>query len=239
MPGTKPSIAVFYHFFPPDNVVSAVHVGDLCAGLAERGWQVTAYPNAWSSADDNVRFAAQETWQGVSVRRIWRPNLQSSHAGRFLNAAWMIFRWSLLSITARPRPDVLFIGTDPILSLTAAHFWRLFSPRTRIVHWCFDLYPEAAIAGGLLPPRGLFTRFFRRLMGSAYRRCALIIDLGPCMRRCSCNIRPKPKEKPLCRGQSTSPSCRCRCLCRSAPLLFADAPLGIALFRRFRPGSQL
>jgi colanic acid biosynthesis glycosyl transferase WcaI len=228
MSGTKPSIAVFYHFFPPDNVVSAVHVGDLCVGLAERGWQVTAYPNAWSSAEDNVRFAGQETWQGVSVRRIWRPNLpQSSNIGRFLNAAWMIFRWSLLSITVAPRPDVVYIGTDPILSLTVAHFWNLFSPRTKIVHWCFDLYPEAAIAGGLLPPRGFFTRFFRRLMGSAYRRCALIVDLGPCMRRLLLQHPSKAKRETIVPWAIDEPDLPLPVSVSERALLFDDAPLAL------------
>jgi colanic acid biosynthesis glycosyl transferase WcaI len=107
---------------------------------------------------------------------------QASDAGRFLNAAWMIFRWSLLSLTLKPRPDVLLVGTDPILSLSVASVWKLFSPRTKIVHWCYDAYPEAAVADGLLPAGGLLTRFFAFLMGSAYRKCALIADLGPCMR---------------------------------------------------------
>src|ERR1700759_856067 len=104
----KPSIAVLYHFFPPDYIVSAVHYGDLCSGLASRGWQVNVYPCIWSSHESSVRFAPWEKGQGVTIRRIWLPNLrQASGAGRFLNAAWMIFRWSLLSLTLKPRPDVL------------------------------------------------------------------------------------------------------------------------------------
>jgi len=117
------------------------------------------------------------------VRRIWRPNLrQASNSGRFLNAAWMIFRWSLLSITLKPSPDVLLVGTDPILSLSVAWVWKLLRPKTKVVHWCFDIYPEAAIADGLLSRHSLLTRLFGGLMASAYRKSALIVDLGPCMR---------------------------------------------------------
>jgi colanic acid biosynthesis glycosyl transferase WcaI len=183
MSQAKPSLAVLYHYFPPDDIVSAVHLGDLASGLTKAGWQVTAHPCIWSSDDQGIRFESNGVWQGVSVKRIWRPNLrQASDAGRFLNAAWMIFRWSLLAITLKPRPDVLLIGTDPILSLSVARIWRLFRPRTKVVHWCFDIYPEAAIADGLLPRRGFLTRFFASLMGAAYRSCSLIVDLGPCMR---------------------------------------------------------
>ncbi len=183
MSQAKPSIAVLYHFFPPDDTISAVLFGDVASGLASLGWQVSAHPSTRSSQDDEICLSPSEEWRGVSIRRIWRPNLrQASDSGRFLNAAWMIFRWSLLALTLRPRPDVLLVGTDPILSLSVARVWKIFSPRTKVVHWCHDIYPEAAIADGLLPPRGLLTRFFVALMGSAYRNCSLIVDLGPCMR---------------------------------------------------------
>jgi colanic acid biosynthesis glycosyl transferase WcaI len=183
MSQAKPSIAVLYHFFPPDDTISAVLFGDVASGLASRGWHVSAHPSIRSSQDEKVCFSSREEWRGVSVRRIWRPNLrQASDSGRFLNAAWMILRWSLLAITLRPRPDVLLVGTDPILSLSVARIWKVFSPGTKVVHWCHDIYPEAAIADGLLPRRSLLTRFFAALMGSAYRRCSLIVDLGPCMR---------------------------------------------------------
>jgi glycosyltransferase involved in cell wall biosynthesis len=44
------------------------------------------------------------------------------------------------------------------------------------------LYPEAAIADGMLNEGGLFHRCLRRLLRPAYAACDLIADLGPCMR---------------------------------------------------------
>ncbi|MFO7974547.1 MAG: hypothetical protein R6V12_07930 [Candidatus Hydrogenedentota bacterium] len=35
-------VLVIYHFFYPDDVVSARHLSDLAAGLVQRGWEVTA-----------------------------------------------------------------------------------------------------------------------------------------------------------------------------------------------------
>lgn len=179
----NPSIFVFYHYLPPDDVVSAVHFGDLCAGLAERGWHVSAFPTVWGCRNERVRLAIEETWKGVHIRRLWRPRFrQSSAAGRLLNAIWMMARWSLLAFNAKNRPDILIVGTDPILSVLVARIWKSISPKTKIVHWCFDLYPEAAIADGLLASSGLFARFLYRILGPAYRTCRIIADLGPCMR---------------------------------------------------------
>jgi colanic acid biosynthesis glycosyl transferase WcaI len=226
MSQAKPSIAVLYHFFPPDDIVSAVHLGDLASGLTKWGWQVTAHPCIWSSDDQGIRFESQEVWQGVSVRRIWRPNLrQASDAGRFLNAAWMIFRWSLLAITLKPRPDVLLIGTDPILSLSVARIWKLFRPETKVVHWCFDIYPEAAIADGVLPRRSLLTRFFAALMGSAYRRCSLIVDLGPCMRALLLKYPSPAKRETIVPWAFEEPDAPLPIAVSERIAVFGDAPL--------------
>ncbi len=55
-------------------------------------------------------------------------------------------------------------------------------PNTQIVHWCFDLYPEAAIADGLLPD-GRLPSLLRSVMRSAYQRVDLLADIGSCMRQ--------------------------------------------------------
>jgi colanic acid biosynthesis glycosyl transferase WcaI len=184
MDSVRPTAAVFYHYFPPDDVVSAVHFGELSAGLVENGWDVTAYPTIWGCRDESVRYPKLDKWHDVIIRRLWRPRLrQSSSAGRLLNALWMIARWSLFALHRKFRPDVLIVGTDPILSILVARFWKFWSPRTRIVHWCFDLYPEAAIADGLLPENGLLARVLTHLLRPAYRACSLVVDIGPCMAR--------------------------------------------------------
>ena len=228
MSQAKPSIAVLYHYFPPDDTISAVLFGDVASGLATRGWHVTAHPSTRSSQDDKVCLPSREEWRGVSIRRIWRPNLrQASDAGRFLNAAWMIFRWSMLALTLRPRPDVLLVGTDPILSLSVARVWKIFSPGTRVVHWCHDIYPEAAIADGLLPPRGLLTRFFAALMGSAYRKCSLIVDLGPCMRALLLRYPSQAKRETIVPWASEEPDTPLPMAVSERLAVFGDARLAL------------
>lgn len=181
---TKPVAFVLYHYFPPDDVVSAVHFGELCSGLVQHGWQVTAYPCVWGCRDDSVRFPLTDRWQDVSIRRLWRPRFrQASGLGRLLNAIWMIASWCLLALHRNSHPDVLLVGTDPVLSILVARFWKLFRPKTKIVHWCFDLYPEAAIADGLLTANGFLARVITSNLRAAYRACSIIVDLGPCMRR--------------------------------------------------------
>lgn len=178
-----PEVLVLYHYLHPDDVVSAVHLTELCVGLRDRGWRVTASAGNRGCRNERHVYSLREEWQGVTFRRIWRPAFrQSSIPGRVANSIWMIGAWSLLALHAGFRPDVLVIGTDPILSPLVALCWRAFCPRVQIVHWCFDLYPEAAVAEGILSEQSVLTRLFQVLQKWAYRSCDIIVDIGACMR---------------------------------------------------------
>ena len=177
------SVYVFYQYLYPDPNVSSVHLSELCAGLAARGWQVTGYPGNRNLEDVAMVYPAHETWQGVMLRRLWRPAFsRSSGLGRILGAAWMVGRWSLLALKPGRGPDAIVVGTDPILSVCIAMVWRLLRPKTVIAHWCFDLYPEAAYAEGLLSQNGVAAKVFNWALTRSYRACDLIVDIGVCMR---------------------------------------------------------
>ncbi len=94
----------------------------------------------------------------------------------------MLSRWSLLAFRPNP-PAAIIVGTDPILSVAVSIIWKLVRPRTRIVHWVFDLYPEAAYADKLLAPYGLIASLLKKVLRRAYAACDAILDIGPCMRR--------------------------------------------------------
>lgn len=179
----RPHATILYHYFYPDDVVSARHLSDLAEGLAERGWDVTAVPCHRGCRDESKTYPRREKWNGVDIQRVWRPNLkQASTKGRIINAAWMIARWSLKGLFGkRHRQDVLIVGTDPILSPLVAIPWKFARPNCKIAHWCFDLYPEAPIAEGMINGQSLPVKILKKLLSVAYRRCSLMVDLGSCM----------------------------------------------------------
>src|SRR5262245_49720414 len=180
----SPRGTVLYHDFLPDDVVSARHLSDFCADLSARGWAVEAMPCNRGCRDDRQTYRLRERWRGVDIRRVWRPRFrQSSGLGRIVNALWMIVAWSAVGLR-RPgqRPDVLVVGTDPVLSVLTAKVVKAFCGRGRVAHWAFDVYPEAPVADHLLRAESFFVRLLRRLLRRAYAACDLIADLGPCMR---------------------------------------------------------
>ncbi len=180
----KPKILFLYHFYFPDNVVSPRLFQDLCEDLAKRNWEVEVWPCNRNRHDLKAAYPAKEILNGVRVKRVWRPSLsQSSSIGRILNSIWMISNWSLRYLLLFPKPQIVFIGSDPVLALLAVPLIKLFDHKVRVVHWCFDLYPEAAVADGKVKGSGWLYRVLSWLMRRAYNACDLILDLGVCMRK--------------------------------------------------------
>ena len=80
---------------------------------------------------------------------------QARPVERLGNSAWM-----LAAPGSRARRcgaaafDAIVVGSDPAFSpLMRSPVLRRLFPRAAIVHWCFDLYPEAIAAEGIGPAR--------------------------------------------------------------------------------------
>ena len=136
----------------------------------------------------------------------------------------MIGAWSLQCLFTKP--DVLIIGTDPILSATTALPWKIFRRKTQLVHWCFDLYPEAAASDGVLKP-GLLLSLLQKLMGLAYRRMDLIVDIGTCMRERLAHYRSPAKAMTLPTWALTEPASPLPIDPAERSALFGDAKLAL------------
>jgi colanic acid biosynthesis glycosyl transferase WcaI len=178
----RPGLFVFYQFLHPDQIVSSLLLSEFSQAMAGSGWDVTAFPANRQSDHSTDSFPRRERWAGVQLRRVWRPAWrQSTSAGRTANALWMLLYWMTLAFVTVDSPDAIVIGTDPFFSVLIAPVWRWCHPSTRIVHWCFDLYPEAIYADRSINHRGIIPRTMRLLMQASYRACDLVADLGQCM----------------------------------------------------------
>ncbi len=180
------SILILYQYFYPDDVVSALQKTQLAQHLASMGWEVETWPCNRSCHRHGEEFTVDsERHAGVEIHRVWRPDWrQHSFMGRILSAIWVLISWSArLLIVTRYQPSVILIGTDPIFSLIIAPWFKLIRPKSKIVHWCFDMYPEYPIADGIISKTGWIARITTFVMGRAYKACDLIGDLGPCMKK--------------------------------------------------------
>ena len=181
MAAPRQRLLVLYHFFHPDPVVSARIFSDFAAEQAKRGWDVTALTSNRSHGDPAARLAPREDWNGVHIRRVFRPAWsQKKPLRRLGNSAWLLPAW-LVESAKLGAFDAIVIGSDPSFAASIAIPLRAARPRTPIIHWCLDVYPDAVEAEWTGRTR-LLSPPARALMSAAYRRCDVVVDLGPCMR---------------------------------------------------------
>ena len=176
-----PRLLIFYHFFHPDDVVSARLYADLAEEQRRRGWDVTVVTSNRLWRDPRAELPSREDWNGIQIHRVFRPPLdQARPIERLANSGWLIGAW-LLRVAGLPDFDAIVIGSDPAFAPVLGLGLRLLQPKAAIVHWCFDLYPEILAAEGGRAAT-VFGPIAHALMGLAYRRFDALVDLGPRMR---------------------------------------------------------
>jgi glycosyltransferase involved in cell wall biosynthesis len=180
----KPSILLLYHFFFPDDVASASHMYQLAQELTHRGWHVTVLTTDRYCREPQRRIPQKEEHvQGIHVIRLPRPAWNQAYPlQRLMNSAWVMAGW-LLKLVRMRSFDVILIGSDPAFAPLILPGARFCKKATIFAHWCFDLYPEVAMADSGVQMHTTIVAWLQRLMGRSYRAAHLIADLGSCMRR--------------------------------------------------------
>ncbi|HSZ83457.1 MAG TPA: glycosyltransferase [Polyangia bacterium] len=226
MPDARPRLLVFYHFFHPDQVVSARIFSDFAEEQARRGWDVTAVTCNRAHGDDAARFPAEELWNGVRIVRVFRPAWsQKKPLPRLGNSGWLLSAWFLRSTRLGPF-DAIVIGSDPTFAASLAIPLRAARPRTPILHWCLDVFPDAGEAEWTGATR-LLARPARALMSAAYRRCDVVVDLGPCMRERLERYGGSPRRETLTPWALVEPAVPAEPDPALRRQLFGDAKIGL------------
>src|SRR5882724_4903738 len=180
----KPSILLLYHFFFPDDVASASHMYQLAQELTHRGWQVTVLTTNRYCREPQRRIPhKEENVQGIHVIRLPRPAWNQAYPlQRMMNSAWVIAGW-LLKLVRMQSFDVILVGSDPVFAPLIIPGALFCKKATIFAHWCFDLYPEIAMADSGVQMHTTIVALLQKLMGRSYRAAHLMADLGSCMRR--------------------------------------------------------
>lgn len=164
--------------YAPEDVSAAVLITELAADLAERGHQVTIvtgapnYPLGRVFKGYRNRPYSVEMLDGVHVIRTW------SYISPSKKVLPRLFHYGTYSATAfygglfAQRPDVIVSYSPPLpLGLSACLLSRIF--RVPWVLQLEDLYPDAAIAAGVMTNKKLI-RFFFAIEKFLYRNAQYI-----------------------------------------------------------------
>ena len=157
--------------YPPYRGITGESASELAEFLSNKGIKINVVHVAadYSGSPDvhrgaGTRYVIKTFYNGKNVLL------------RLLSSLYEGFRlaWKSHSL----KPDVTICMTDPPL----LNMWAVWlRPKTPLVFWTMDLYPEGFWAGGLLSKKNFFYRFVDRIV--LRRAPDHLIALGPCQQR--------------------------------------------------------
>ncbi|AET70704.1 glycosyltransferase [Desulfosporosinus orientis DSM 765] len=148
-------ILMLTQYFPPESGAAQVRLKEVAKGLQRNGHQVTvvtAFPNHPSGVippDYRGYWRLQDEVDGIPVWRTWiYPVQRGRFWKRLLNYFSFVFS-SFWGLSKAGKQDILFFESPPLfLGITALIYGWL--TRTRIIMNISDLWPESAVALGLV-----------------------------------------------------------------------------------------
>jgi glycosyltransferase involved in cell wall biosynthesis len=172
-------VLLLNQFFHPASDAVAQLAADLCQDLAAAGHEVTVL-TARGAHPGGRPWLAREDWHGVRIVRVGATRFgKGSLAGRVADYATFYASafWTALRL---PRHDVVLATTAPPLVATIGAALRAVRG-SRFVYWMQDLYPELAVAFGLLSPRSPATWLLERVSRATLRRADAVVVPGEAM----------------------------------------------------------
>jgi colanic acid biosynthesis glycosyl transferase WcaI len=167
-------------FYVPDIAATGQLLADVAEELSCRGHEVHVLCSRRSYNGGELALAGEERVNGVHVHRVPATGFGR---GRMFGRAVDYVSFYLLALWKAfvlPRMDVcVALTTPPFIALVGLILHRLRG--TRIVIWTMDLYPEVAVAFGVLKQRSILRTVLARLSRRVYRTSGAIISLGQVM----------------------------------------------------------
>lgn len=173
-------VVILNQFFYPDHSAASQLMTDLAESLVESGVEVTALA-ARGRYNGGGRLPAKGEHKGVRIERAWATGFgKRTRFGRLADylSFYVSASWKLLRV---PRPDiVLALTMPPLIGFAALVVCRLRG--IRLVALVHDLYPDIAVALGVIKKDALLTQLLDRLARFTLRHADRVIVLGDCMR---------------------------------------------------------
>jgi colanic acid biosynthesis glycosyl transferase WcaI len=161
-------ITLVHQFYVPD--ISAV--AHLAASFAEdragRGDEVTVVTSRGGYVPES-EVLSHWTAENPRVIRLWTPRFGKATIVQRLVDYLFFYLLAAFRVLTLPRQDVMVLLTTPPFIGWTGVLYRLFHPRTRLLLWNMDCYPEVAERSGVLKPQSwsvnILRTISRRLLG--------------------------------------------------------------------------
>ncbi len=168
-------------FYAPDISPTAQLAASLAEHRASLGDDVTVIAGRAGYLEGVSPTTAVPLVPGVTIRRVWTPNLGKAALWRRVLGYLTFFVGATARLLTMPAQDVIISMTTPPFIVTSAVLHRLLRRRPRVVLWCMDCYPDVAERFGELRPGGATSRVQRRLNRWIFRHVHHVVGLDGAM----------------------------------------------------------
>jgi glycosyltransferase involved in cell wall biosynthesis len=172
-------ILLVNQFFYPDLAATSQILTDLAVDLAAKGERVSVVTGRGSylGGGDLVPY---EEHRGVRIHRVQGTRLGRGSIARRVADYGSFFATAAARVLTVEHPDlVITLSTPPLISLLGGLGSR--ARRTRFIYWVQDLYPDVAVAFGLLRPGSPATLAFEQLSRASLRLAHRVVAIGEVM----------------------------------------------------------
>jgi glycosyltransferase involved in cell wall biosynthesis len=172
-------LTLINQFYTPD-ISPTAH---LCASLAEHRAAVGDRVTVIAGRGGYVKPVAAAQDGAVRVIHTWTAQLGSNSFLRRL-VDWLTFYFTAMMRTVLlPRQDVIICLTTPPYIALAGVMQKIMHPRTRLVLWNMDCYPEAVERTGIIRSGGIASRIMRAMNRFIFRRLDHLVCLDSAMKQ--------------------------------------------------------
>jgi glycosyltransferase involved in cell wall biosynthesis len=166
-------------FYPPDLAPSAHLAASLAEHRAALGDRVTIVSGRGTYLGGTTIEGDLERAAGPDVIRLWTPALGKANAAKRLGDYLAFFLQAVARLLVLPRQDVIVALTTPPFIVAAAVAHRILHPRTRVILWSHDVYPDAVEAYGTIRPGGPVSRALHAINRWLLRRVDHVVGVDP------------------------------------------------------------
>lgn len=168
--------------FYPDPAAVGQYLTDVAVDLVKRGYQVTVYTSGRGYDDPSKRYATNENYRGVAIKRLRLTSFgKKKMLLRGFGVASFIIQSALRCAFLKKGDIVLFSTTPPFIGTAAVIGKKLH--RNRIVYWAMDLNPDQLIKLGKLRETSLVARVMEIANFGILKNSDLILTLDKYMER--------------------------------------------------------
>lgn len=188
-------LIVLTQFFPPDYAATGQLIEDLVRDFSQHGIEVQVFTGQPGYAYDRRSAPKREVIQGVQVCRTRTSHLWPRRIrGRAVGGLLYCLRAFLKLLRPSYRKSLLLVTTEPPYLPVLAYLlhWLFNQPYLCLV---YDLYPEVAVALGVVAERHWLTRCWNWLNRRTWQHAEAIIVLSSTMKQRVLAVCPEAKDK--------------------------------------------